>query len=407
MRTFAAATLALLVAIGGAAPAHATELEVVPVPGTGSLNPLSPVVLDGTLYFSGGAGYQLMQWDGVNAPEAVTGTPLGVKQIVVIDDELYFVAKHPVDPDPVVWNYDPDTMPLPLNLAGSPENPGKLAAWGTTLVFQAYDGVNYYGHTYDGATFTQIPGTQTNPEEFTPYAGDLFFSAYNNDDSKYSLYRWDGTVAVPAVPVGSPDDPNSLTVMGPNLFFAADSGVLPGDPDVLWATDGATFEETSPPQDVFGLAVIDGPTLVLTGDQGGASAIYTSDGMSPPVLVPGSPSNAYGATQLGDLVYLSASNGGDNVAWIWDGDATFTPLPGSPSFPESFLEFSGTVYFSGYVDGTYALYAIVNPDAPVLAATGTDEGGKLLTIAALVLFAGIALVTAGRRRREAEAPTLR
>jgi hypothetical protein len=249
-----------------------------------------------------------------------------------------------------------------------------------------YDGLLYTGdgvnlRTFDGTTFTTVPGAPSAPHNFVEYLGDLWMLAGSTSDP--SLWRFDGTTFTEIAPVtGQP------VVIGGRLYLIT---VDPGTGDRFLAFHDGTALTSPPssPNDVGEIAA--GPAGVVVLTASADRTLWTFDGTSTFAEVPhaGAPVNADSLTTVsGRLLFEGQETAGDDdTAYAWDG-AAFTKLGasgGGAVDPGCFFDYDGALYYAAN-DGTRRLFtanpttagseAAVTPSIPsgclrFLAADGT------------------------------------
>jgi ELWxxDGT repeat protein len=162
-----------------------------------------------------------------------------------------------------------------------------------------------------------VPGTDSsNPEEFVPFQGHLYFQAANQ------LWRTDGTTAGTVRVSDAAFTPRRFVVNGSTLYFTAQTGAAGFEP---WKSDGTA-----------------------------AGTVMIAD------LVPGSASSYPYAFVVANGVTLFAANPASNAPatlWRTDGSAagTLNLTPGLryvAAYGDSILEVNGTLFFSAAASGT-------------------------------------------------------
>lgn len=216
--------------------------EVNPGTGNGASGPMRE--LNGLLYFTGtttAKGSELWSYNpGNNTTALVADIDTGMASsnpanLTVIDGKLYFSA-NTFDHGRELYVYDGVTAPKRLGdiypgpLSGVPVKPGNaFVKFNNKVYFSARDiGAQYHLWSYDGTNVAQevvlnLNG-DTDPAELVLYNNKLFFTA-NDGTHGYELFEYDGANAPVLVgdlcPGAGGSQPQELTVVGDNLFFAA------------------------------------------------------------------------------------------------------------------------------------------------------------------------------------------
>lgn len=228
-----------------------------------------------------------------------------------------------------------------------------------------YNGLLYLGseaglQSYDGTTFTTIPGSPESPRDFVEYLGDLWMiGGPVTDADAAELWRFDGTSISQYAADGR--DP---VVVGSMLYFL--SGTVGSE--LLTHTDGTTtVVEAGPPIDVKEIALAPTGDVALT--VGASRLLWTFDGTTFTQVLPvGAPVNVDGLRTLSGVLAFDgqATAGDDDTAYTWDGTA-FTQL-GTADLASCFVEDAGTLYYVGN-DGTSRMFSatvsVAASEAPV------------------------------------------
>ncbi|WP_395639694.1 LPXTG cell wall anchor domain-containing protein [Pseudolysinimonas sp.] len=228
-----------------------------------------------------------------------------------------------------------------------------------------YGGLLYLGsenglQSFDGTTFTTIPGAPESPRDFVEYLGDLWMvgGPVTNADAA-ELWRFDGTTLSQYTADGR--DP---VVVGGTLYFL--SGAVGSE--LLTRTDGTTtVVEAGPPTDVKEIALAPTGDVALT--VGTARVLWTFDGTAfTQVVQAGAPVNVDGLRTLSGVLAFDgqATAGDDDTAYTWDGTA-FSQL-GTADLVGCFVEDAGTLYYVGN-DGSSRMFSatvsVAASEAPV------------------------------------------
>jgi LPXTG-motif cell wall-anchored protein len=219
-----------------------------------------------------------------------------------------------------------------------------------------YDGLLYTGdgvnlRTFDGTTFTTVPGAPSAPQAFVEYLGDLWMLAGSTSDP--TLWQFDGTTFTEWV-----DAAGQPVVIGGRLYFVAVDPVTSGR-SLGWI-DGTTM--TIPPASPSNVSEIAlGPTGGVVFTATTARTLWTFDGSATftELPAPAAPVDVNELTLIGSRLFLDGEEtaGGDNTAFTWDGTA-FTKLGASGGGAKDsgcFLEYAGALYY-GADDGTRRMF---------------------------------------------------
>ncbi len=219
-----------------------------------------------------------------------------------------------------------------------------------------YDGLLYTGdgvnlRTFDGSTFTTVPGAPSAPEAFVEYLGDLWMLAGSTGD--LSLWRFDGTTFTDfGSAAGQP------VVLGGRLYFIA-IDPLTFERVVAWTDGSTTTIVPASPTNVGEIAL--GPTGELVFTATTARTLWTFDGTATFTerAAPAAPVDISELTLLGSRILFDGEQtaGDDSTAFAWDGTA-FTKLGASGGGAKDsgcFREYAGTLYY-GADDGTRRMF---------------------------------------------------
>ncbi len=234
------------------------------------------------------------------------------------------------------------------------EVPGGLLA--SSIV--EYEGLLYLGsdsglRSFDGTTFTPVPGSPDHARDFVEYLGDLWMIGGDPTAGQASLWRFDGAAITQVEPFAL-----NPVVIGGLLYL--ELGDALGD-WVVASHDGVT---TTPapgsPTDVSSLVA--GPNGEIVYTSGSPRKLWTFDGVATHAEVPhaGAPVDVRDPVNLpGALAFSAEENPGDDLAaYTWDGSA-FTKLGvsgGGAIEPGCFVEEAGTLYYAAD-DGTARMFS--------------------------------------------------
>ena len=219
-----------------------------------------------------------------------------------------------------------------------------------------YNGLLYLGseaglQSYDGTTFTTIPGAPESPRDFVEYLGELWMvGGPVTTPADASLWRFDGTMITQYEVFG-----RSPVIVGADLYFILGNALGDG---FLARTDGTTTTvDAGSPIDVVRIARDPNGLIALVA--GPARTLWTYDGATfVEELLPGAPVNV---DQLQTLAGTVVSDGqailGDpDAAYTFDG-AAFARL-GPATDVGCFLENGGALYYGGN-DGTRRMFSAI------------------------------------------------
>ena len=243
--------LVLLVVLSGSSVlAQATLIQDINTGSTNS-NPTNYIEFNGEVVFAAddGSGTELWKTDGVTATLVANINPAGgsnPSEFAIVNNLLFFAANDgTTGTELYVYDGANVTQVLDINpgvFSGNPRFITPLPG-GNVVIFAADDGVNgnelWRSDGTPGGTFMIVdlfPGGvppfgvfSGNPSNFTPFLGELFFSA-DNGASGTELFRTDGTAGGTSLvadiypgtglPFNQPNSsfPSDLTVVGSDLF---------------------------------------------------------------------------------------------------------------------------------------------------------------------------------------------
>lgn len=286
-----------------------------------------------------------------------------------------------------------------INVDGASSNPGGFTELNGAVYFQATDGVSGVelwktDGTAEGTVLVKDintggrePGASSGPHGFTPYKGELYFTANNGVRANgYELWKTDGTadgtVMVKDIySTGGFGFPSNFIVFNDVLYFNADDGV---NGQELWKSDGSTegtvlvkdINTTGPnvgsnPRDFIilnGALYFEADSLRTSPAPSGQAELWKSDGTSEGTVlvkaisssIDGHETDLYNFTVFNGELYFSASQGSSGYQpWKTNGTTEGTVLlkdlralyeAREPSV--AFIPFNGGLYFSAY-DGAY------------------------------------------------------
>lgn len=318
--------------------------------GSSNGNPTNLVNLGGTLFFVAPDptyGIELQKSDGTLAGTSVAvdifsgvTASAAVSNFVGLGGFTFFQANDGVM-GAELWRTDGTAAGTSLfrdiRTGANASTPTGMVAFGGGFVFAANDGTNgnelwKSDGTTGGTVLIASPvagginaaGANSNPTGMTVMGANVYFAA---DDGTNGIELWksDGTTnaLVRNIAAGiASSSPTQLIAAGSNLFFVADDGV---NGQELWVSDGT------------------GGGTVLLKD--------ISAGIAPSIITQ--------MTPVGALLFFVTDDGvNGNELWVSDGTPVGTQLvldivPGSGSSdPSDLAAFGGLLYFSAYQAGS-------------------------------------------------------
>ena len=233
-----------------------------------------------------------------------------------------------------------------------------------------YQGLLYLGseaglQSYDGTTFTTIPGAPESPRDFVEYLGDLWMvGGPVTTPALASVWRFDGTTVTQYEVFG-----RSPVVVGADLYFILGNAL--GD-SFLARTDGTTTTvDAGSPSNVVRIARDPNGTIALVA--GASRTLWTYDGATfVEEVLPGAPVNVDQLQTLAGAVVFDgqAILGDPDAAYTFDGTAIarLGAAVGAATDVGCFLENGGALYYGGN-DGTRRMFsavaAVAATEAPV------------------------------------------
>jgi len=131
------------------------------------------------------------------------------------------------------------TYSAPEQIEGAPANVGTSSVEYNGLLYVTVyaGGDNFPLESFDGSSFSVLPGSPNNAQNFVVWNGELFFSGLN-DSGLWEIYSFDGTTFTAATDIHNSLNPEQLVVGADNeLFFTADNPIHGGV--TLYATFSA------------------------------------------------------------------------------------------------------------------------------------------------------------------------
>jgi hypothetical protein len=315
-------------------------------------------------------------------PVPVPGAPASTSAYTEFNGLLYLSGVAEADIYSSLFSFDGTTF---TQIPGSPVGPTQFHVLGDELVFEAVVDINAlpsyaYGlFVYDGTTITQVPGPFETPNDFVSIGSTVYFQA--TVGGEVQLWQYDGTAAS-AVPGGAVD-PRRLSTYNGKLYFAGDTDPSPTEAFTLFSYDPATPAVAAAavlgaPADPGELVPYDG--LAYLGAPGG---LYTFDGAATFAPVGIAPATGpYGLTVFDGALYFTAGDGSDTNVFFFIGGVT-TKVPGAVTETLRYTEFNGSLYYLGFANGLPLMNVIsggqtsVVPGSPQYTFGMTVYGGKL------------------------------
>lgn len=292
-------------------------------------------------------------------------------------DEIYFTANGMAgtNPDYELFKYNGSSISAVANTNISTDGvPQKFIAFNNSLFFSTHgliegrelwitdgtaSGTQIFKDIYSGSN-------SSNPDHFTVFNGNLFFSASSIDGRE--LWQSDGTVSGTNLVLNiNPTDsnPESLTIFNNKLYFTADDGVNGRE---LWVTDG-TAAGTQMVMDLYAGATGSNPqNLTVFNNLLCFTATHPTLGTELFKMTTlesvfnvkniSSGSNSSNPSSLhvfNGALYFSADDGTNGIElWSSTGFSSTTNMiknintsPSSPdSNPSGFQDYNGKLYFS-------------------------------------------------------------
>ena len=265
----------------------------------------------------------------------VTGTPSAVQQLVDYNGALYMTATNGTDS--VLFAYDGAAF---TEVPGSPLNPSFFHVHAGVLYFNAFGALGDSElWSFDGVTFTEIDGAD-DPSQFITYGGALYFAA--NPSGPIRLYTLTGTTV--SLVAGSPEHfYDGIVEFGGDLVMIS-SASADATVEAVWSFDGTTFtEQLAAPPAPRSLTVAGGD-LYLTGRTG--ADLLASDGPTFTPIATGALTDVYALVEFADTLYFGALTGADYRLHRVEGGVV-VPIPGSPESPFAGFAHDGALWFQG------------------------------------------------------------
>lgn len=320
-----------------------------------------------------------------------------------------------------------------INVDGASSNPGGFTELNGAVYFQATNGVSGVelwktDGTAEGTVLVKDintgglePGASSGPQGFTPYKGELYFTANNGVRANgYELWKTNGTAAgtVMVKDINTNEGfgfPSNLTVFNNVLYFSADNGVNGAE---LWKSDGSTegtvlvkdINTTGPnvgsnPRDFIifnGALYFEADSLRTSPAPSGQAELWKTDGTSGGTVlvktisssIDGHETDLYNFTVFNGELYFSASQGSSGYQpWKTNGTTEGTVLlkdlralyeTRQPSV--AFIPFKGELYFSAYdgangnelmkTNGTESGTVLVKDINPTVESASSSQGSS-------------------------------
>lgn len=389
---------------GGTTPASLL-VEIEPTVATASSNPSDLKVVSGsTLYFAaddGITGKEPYRWDPIGGAVLLKdifvdptsyqpdSDPKGFTQAWLGDHErVFFSAESDAEGrEPWVTDGTPAGTHLLKNISfsTSPSNPEDFTPAFGKVFFSASDGDREpwvsdgtLAGTFELADLAPGSFTSSNPTEFTLLGDQLLFSA-NDGTGDVELYVTDGTAAgtqlLKDIGVGYSSNPRELTRVGDKIAFMIS---LPTGNSELWRTDG-TAGGTEPVSALSGLpgagpsgefVTMDG--VLYFGGRGQLEGLWRSDLTTPGTVEVKDLGTYIPLTELTPAYgRLFFSSGGE--LFVSDGTASGTM---SVSTPPGGNGTSNPAYVTAARDGVFyaPAFTVAQEDRELYFSNGTPPG---------------------------------
>jgi hypothetical protein len=306
----------------------------------------------------------------ITVPAPVAGAPASTSGYTEFNGLLYLSGVAPGEIYSTLFSFDGTTF---TQIPGSPVGIGELHVLGGQLLVEAIDDINaqpsynYRLFTYDGSTITQVPGALTTPNDFVSIGDVAYFQASVAD--LWQVWQYDGTST--SVVAGTDVDPAQLSTYNGKLYFRGDTDPTPATSETLFSYDPATPLVAAAP--VSGAPA--GATELVAYNglayYGAAGTLYSFDGTSaftPITIAPAT--DPYGLTVFDGALYFTAGDGGDTNVYSYAAGVT-TKVPGAITETLRYVEYDGGLYYLGFADGTPTMNVI--RDGAVSVVPGSPE----------------------------------
>jgi hypothetical protein len=216
------------------------------------------------------------------------------------------------------------------------------------VTVDAGDGT-YALNTFDGTTFTPLPGSPANARNFVIWNGQLFFSGLNGDD-RWEIYSFDGTTFEKRTDVHDSINLQELVVGTDNeLFFTADGAGT----DTMYSTfnpdaalTGQIFTSPRMVADAISNLVFFDNWVWYTSWMSDVVSLRQIDGTSGGEVGIGLECDA-GLVWQGALYRNCFNDPLGSHLWVTHAGGAFFQVPGSPAAPYELTAFDDELFFVG------------------------------------------------------------
>ena len=298
-------------------------------------------------------------------PAPVVGAPASTSSYYVHNGALFLSGVAEGDVYSSLFSFDGTTF---TQVPGSPVGPTQFHTLGDELIFEAIVDINAlpsysYGlFTYDGTTITQVPGPFESPNDFVSIGGVAYFLA--SVGGVFELWQYDGSTASPVA--GGTVDPRYLSTYNGKLYFEGDTDPTPGEARTLFSYDPAT--PGTPAAPIAGAPVGASELVAYDGLAyfGADGSLYSFDGASTFAAVDLTPATSAGALTVfdGALYFTGGTSGFGNVFSYKGG--TVTEVPGAVTETVHYTEYNGSLYYLGFANDLPVMNIITAGQVSVL-----------------------------------------
>jgi hypothetical protein len=318
----------------------------------------------------------------ITPPAPVAGAPASASGFTEFNGLLYLAGVAPGEFYSTLFSFDGTTF---TQIPGSPVGVGELHVLGGQLLVEAIEDIDalpsysYRLFSYNGSAITQVPGVLTTPNDFVSIGDVAYFQASVAD--VWQVWQYDGTTA--SVVAGTDVEPSHLSSYDGKLYFDGDTDPTPATSETLFSYDPATPLVAAAP--VPGAPA--GATQLVAYNglayYGAAGILYSFDGalaFTPITIAPAT--DPFGLTVFDDALYFTAGDGSDTNVYHYAPGVT-TKVPGAITETLSYVEYNGGLYYLGFADGLPAMNVIrdgvlgVVPGSPEYTFGMTVFEGKL------------------------------
>ena len=299
-------------------------------------------------------------------PTPVVGAPASTGAYYVHNGALYLSGVAEGEIYSTLFSFDGSTF---TQVPGSPIGPGEFHTLGDDLIFEAIVDINAlpsysYGlFTYDGTNITQVPGAFTTPNDFVSVGSVAYFQATVAD--QVQLWQYDGTTASPVA--GGAVEPRYLSTYNDKVYFEGDTDPSAGEARTLFSYDPAN--PGTPAAPVAGAPV--GASQLVAYDGlayfGAEGALYAFDGAATFAPVNIDPATSASALTVFDgAIYFSGGTSGFGNVFAYKAGAT-TAVPGAVTETLSYVEYNGKLYYLGFANDEPLMNVISAGEVSVVA----------------------------------------